>query len=370
MSGKRHLFVAVMRTAFGEVLQARRLADALVADGDHVSFVAPAEVQAALAGGPFRRGVIESLGAPLLDELLPQLAASERCDSVCLVDLAAVVLVFGQLGLPLASLREIPARVVALDLWSLAETDRVFDFGAIRQVIPEDALAIPQLVPVPFARPEARGGYNAWPSNRALAPADRAEVRRRHGLAADERVLVLATAAWQAPERALDDAMRASAQAVPPILLARAARAGATVVHVGPAAWQTPGPRYRHLPQLPPSEFQAVVAAADALVTANLSATTIATALAAEVPVIAVTCDGPTIPPFRVWPLGMTHLLGQLLADNPLLSCVRVVDLFDEDAFVAALPPDPGWPAQLAEYRARVAALPGPAARYRALLAG
>src|SRR6185295_13710091 len=96
----------------------------------------------------------------LLDELVVHLASRERCDSVCLVDLAAVALTFAQHGLSLSALRALP--VVALDLWNLAETERVFDFGATLQRIPDDALAIPRLVPVPFVRPDAEGAYDAW----------------------------------------------------------------------------------------------------------------------------------------------------------------------------------------------------------------
>jgi len=365
MAGRRHLFVAVVRTAFGEVLQGRRVAEALVATGDHVSFVAPAEIQSALVGAQVRRGVLEQFGTRLLDSLLPQLAASERYDSICLVDLASVALAFGQLGLSLDSLRGLPA--VALDLWSLAETDRVFDFGGTRQQLPAEILAIPHLVPVPFARPEVAGGYAAWAPNQPLNAEERAATRARIGLAADERVIVLATATWQMPERQSDATARASALALPARLLALVEKTGATLVHVGPSAWAPPSARYRHVPQLPAREFEAIIGAADAVLTANLAATTIATALAAEVPIIAVTCDGGAVPPFRVWPLGLHHLLAPVLAQNPLLELVRTVDLFDEAGFVAAFSPDATYRDRVRAYRARVDALPTAAERYAQL---
>jgi Family of unknown function (DUF6365) len=365
---RHHLFVAVTPTAFGEVLHGRRLAEALVAAGDRVSFIAPSEVQPALAGAPVRRGVLERLGTTVLDELLHQLAASEPFDSMCLVDLAAVALTFGLHALPFAAVRNAHRRVVALDLWSLAETDRVFDFGDQRVPLPADVLDIPHIVPVPFARPDVHNGYDAWPRNQPLTPAQRAAVRQRMGLAPDERVVVLPTATWQTHAHQLDATTRASALAVPPLLLARIARSGATLVHVGPAAWAPPSAHYRHVAQLPPDEFQQLIGAADAVLTTNLSATTIATALAADVPVVAVTCDGGDVAPFRVWPLGLCGLLAPVLAGNPLLACVRVVDLFDEAGFAAAFEPDPRWLERVRSYRAQVAALPGPAARYAELL--
>jgi hypothetical protein len=357
---RRHLFVAVVPTAFGEVLQGRRLAEALVAAGDSVAFVAPSAVMPALAGAPVRRGVLKQFGTRMLDVLLPQLAAQDHYDSVCLVDLAAVALTFGQNLLSLAPVRAI-ANVVALDLWSLAETERVFDFGQRHSQLPEEVLAFPRLVPVPFARPEADGGYNAWAPNRPLSPDERARVRERFGVSG-ERVLVMPTAAWQAPDRHDDPRARELARQVPPVLMARVARSGATLVHVGPAPWAEPSPRYRHLAQLPPADFQDLVGAADAVLTANLSATTIATALAAEVPVVAVTS-----PQFRVWPLGYVKLLGPVLADNPMMSCVREVDIGDEHGFLAALEPDASWRPRLTAYRDRVHALPSPAARYTQL---
>jgi hypothetical protein len=369
MSARHHLFVAVTPTAFGEVLQGRRLAEALVATGDRVSFMAPRDVQPALAGAPVRCGVIDGFGAPLLDEMVLQLAASEPFDSVCLVDLAAVALTFGRHGLRFGALLAARPRLVALDLWSLGETDRVFDFGAAHHSLPADVLEVPRLVPVPFARPEVPEGYAAWPANRPLEPAVRAAVRARLGLAQHERIVVAPSATWQMAERQTDPAAHASALAVPPIICERVRAAGATLVHVGPAPWAPSSAHYRHIGPLPPHEFEQLIGAADVVLTANSSATTIATALAAEVVVVAFTCDGRNgIAPFRVWPIGLGHLLAPVLANNPLLACVRSVDLFDAAGFAAALAPDAAWLGRVRAYRARVAALPDPAARYAALL--
>jgi len=304
--------------------------------------------------------VLEQFGTPMLDVLVPQLAEHEHYDSVCLVDLAAVALTFGQHRLSLEPVRAI-ANVVALDLWSLSETERVFDFGERRSQLPEEVLAFPRLVPVPFPRPDAAGGYNAWAPNRPLSPDDRARVRERFGITG-ERVIVMPTAAWQAPEAQADPRAEELARRLPPLLLARVERTGATLVHVGPKPWAPPSPRYRHVSQLPPADFQDLVGAADALLTANMSATTIPTALAAEVPVVAVTS-----PQFRVWPLGYVELLGPVLAGNPMMSCVREVDLGDEPGFIAALEPDASWRQRLVAYRDRVHALPSPAARYTQL---
>jgi len=352
---RRHLFVAVTPTAFGEVLHGRRVAEALAAAGDHVSFVAPAEVQPALAGAPFRRGVLEKLGTSLLDVMIPQLAAAERADTVCLVDLAAVALTFGQQGLSLEALRAIPG-IVALDLWNLVETDLVFDFGTTRVPLPRSVLSFPRLVPVPFARPTAAGAYNAWPANRPLSPGDRARVRARYQL--DGHVFVLPVAAWQAPERQTDPRALAHARALPPVLVAHVAASGATLVRPPSAPWLPPSPCSRHLAQLPPADFAELVGAADAVITANLSATTIATALAAEVPVIAITS-----PDFAVWPIGLGALLAPVLRDNPLLPCLRLISPDDE----LPLAPAPEWKSHVGAYRADVARLPSVTARYAEL---
>jgi hypothetical protein len=364
----RHLFVAVTPVAFGEVVQARRVAAELVAGGDEVLFLAPAALQPALAGAPVRRGVLDRLGVWVLDEIVGQVAAAERCASVCLVDLAAVAQTCARDGIDLGGLvARAPAPVVALDLWSLGEGERVFDLGATRQPLGPEVLGIPRLVPVPLARPEVPEAYAAWPGNQPLAPEARAAVRRRLGVdAGSKRMVIMPSASWQRAAAQPDAATRASATVVPPLVLARLAGLDATLIHVGPERWAPDGPRYRHVAPLPPPEFERLVAAADRLLTLNISATSIATALAAGVPVVAVfSAGGPGVAPFRVWPLGLGRLLAPVLDDNPFLGCVRAVELFDEDGFAAALGDDERERERIAAYRARVAALPSAAVRYR-----
>lgn len=366
---RHHLFVCVVPMAFGEMLQARRVAEALVVAGDRVSFVAPAEVQGVLAGAPIRCGILARFGMTMLDEILAELVAQDTYDSVCLVDLTAFALAYGARGFRFGSLRELHPHVVALDLWNLAESSRIYDVGSLRMPLQPDVLELPRLVPVPFARPSAASAYDAWPASGPLTPAARAAVRAELGIESATRVLVMPTASWQEPAHQQDAMALASALAVPPLVLAHVARSGATLVHVGPVAWAEPSATYRHLAALPSRAFQQLVGAADALLTANLSATSIATALAAEVPVVAFRSAGRgAIAPFCVWPLGLCGFLDPVLAANPLLDCVRVVELFDEDGLAGALAPDASATTRVRAYRDRVHALPGPAARYAELI--
>ena len=124
----------------------------------------------------------------------------------------------------------------------------------------------------------------------------------------------------------------------------------------------------------------------------NLAASTIATAIAARVPVLVGENAGPrddlapTVRawmtraqpyPFRAWPIGLYDVLAPILAGNPLLDAIEVVPVLDPRRFVFAcgeLLFEPGRVAALRArqdaYARRVAELPRGAERFRAVLGG
>jgi hypothetical protein len=97
-------------------------------------------------------------------------------------------------------------------------------------------------------------------------------------------------------------------------------------------------PRYRFLRHVDLGRFDELLAASDLLLTLNVAATTIGTALAARVPVLALGSAGrhPDVHPFRVWPLGLAGFLAPVLAGNPYLDAIETAELLDGDATVAA----------------------------------
>ena len=149
---------------------------------------------------------------------------------------------------------------------------------------------------------------------------------------------------------------------LPKLLAEYVARLGQQVhlVHVGPRAFAVQEilqGRYHWRPALPPREFDQLLSEVDLLVTANISATTISKAMVNQVPVMVLQnrvlaftreeAEGQmkeaaspglgawlerSVPlfPFALWPLGYHRFVAPLLADNPYMQAVEVVEMLDE----------------------------------------
>lgn len=122
---------------------------------------------------------------------------------------------------------------------------------------------------------------------------------------------------------------------VPPLLLDAVRRAGPEVelLHVGPEPFPKAGARYTWRPPAPPGEFRRILAGSDLLLTANLPSTVVGEAVAAGLPVLAVSSRGRPYP-WTVWPLGLSRFTAPLWKDNPLLAAVERVDLLDDERLV------------------------------------
>jgi hypothetical protein len=267
-------------------------------------------------------------------------------------------------------LTRLPLPVFALDVWDLPHTELSWDFGTDALPISPRALDFTRrLVPVPFARPDDDAfRFDALPEL-ALPPADeRARVRAEMGLAAEDRLVLLLSSRWQAPEMQHWKHHQRLARHLPQLALAAVAELGPRVhaAHVGPqpfAGAETLGGRYHWIAQAPPDRFHALMASADVLLTFNTSATSTLSALALGLPVVLAVnsyagrtaadvegavpfalADGvrawlePVVPlyPFRVWPLGLHRLLSPVLERNPFTGAVRTVEVLDFSALVAA----------------------------------
>jgi len=399
---RRHIFLAATSAALGELNLARQVADDLIAHGDEAVFLAPRAVAFLFEGTPVRHVAIDD-ALPNLPDALPRLLQREKGDSLVLVDLTSVFVTLATVWATDADfLLRLPLPVVALDVWDLPETDLRWDFGTDALPISPRALEIGRrLVPVPFARPAADGvHYAALPALEAPSDALKAELRGELGLAGEDRLVLLLSSRWQLPEAQLWKHHQRLARHVPTLALEAVAAAGPRVhvAHVGPqpfAGTEVLEGRYHHLAQLRPQRFQALLGAADALLTFNTSATSTLSALAAGLPVVlavnsrsgrtvedvvAALPAPPAAPvlrwlesvaplyPFRVWPLGLHGLLTPVLRDNPFLQSVRTVEVLDWDALTGSLRAllfdaaarDEARQAQAA-YRATVRRLPGPA---------
>ncbi|MGN6110940.1 MAG: DUF6365 family protein [Kofleriaceae bacterium] len=366
----RHLFLAPLGSAFGEVLHGIRLARGLAERGHGVVFLAPARLHPLLEGEPVAFGRID-LALPHLDRQLPALIGRQRCDTLVLVDAAAVGKTAHALRLDPRAFTQPGVPVIALDCWNLPAQPVAWDYGSHRETLsPEFHQLERRLVTVPIAPPDAPGGFAAIPSLAPLSAAERAQLRGELGLGADDRLILWPSASWQHAENHEHPELARLAGALPALILPHLARLGPRVhvVHVGPLPF--PGgaaaPQYRFSSQLAPRAFERLVGAADLVLGFNAVASSLATAIAARTPIVlgasmlrarsleeAAGALGdrlspavrgwlaellPHVPlrPMRAWPLGLDALLAPTLAGNPFYAAMQVADPLDETAFVEA----------------------------------
>ena len=366
MSGRRtHLFVATAPQ--GELVFARRIAAELQARGDRAVFVAP-QAAAPTFGGDGIRSVVFTRSIKRLDRLIPRIIRAERCHSVVLVDAASV---YGHLHWTkvdpdfLLSL-DVPA--IALDTWNLPDTGIQLDYGRHPMHFSPRALDLSRrLIPAPHIRPTRKQGiYNALPATVPPSSRERRRWRAELGLRRGERLVLMTTSGWQLPgSQQLPHVVR-SARLLPELVAALLARVGPhlRVLHVGPRPDVPLGKalqgRYHWRPQMPAARFSKLVAAADLLLTFNVSSTVVGSAIAAGLPVLVgmnshdcrTVGDALALLParpspmlhgwlrravpvhrFHLWPVGLFGFLSRVLARNPYRSAFRQIEVLEEETF-------------------------------------
>lgn len=392
------LFLAAAPAPYGEAVRGLELAREAAAAGHRIAFLHPRRLAPLFAGAPFSCGILDDV-LPTLVEAVRDTVRARGLGVVVLVDAISVFGVLGAAGLR-ALVATCGARVIALDLWSCHETDLAWDLGAHTSHLDPLLLELPTLRPCPIARPEAPGAYRAIAEPRPDEPGARARTRRRLGIGPTERVLFVATGSWQAAAAYPAGEARRLAAAWPGALaLLRRRLAPARLLHVGPTSFDL-GEGYLHVPQVGGAEFRDLLAASDVMIGNNAIATSLATALALDVPAVVIgattsiatldahlaTRAGELAEDVRAWleallpvrahavaPLGLAGFLAPVLTANPFTDAITRCELVDPDATasrIRALLEDGGAArAARAAYRARVAALPSGLARLRELTA-
>ena len=376
---------------FGEASMGLDIARALHGEGDDVAFFFPSSLHYLFRDVPFPCATIDLAG-----DLVGAVRATMQelgFETLVLID---VLSVFGSTprGTLPALLRGLPARVVGLDCWNLPETDLTWDTGAIQTHVDPVVLDIPCVRPSPLVRPEAAGAYRSLPSIDPLSPDERAGVRRDAGVKEHERWVLTATATWQDPSYHRDIATARLASHSPELyeLLLRRLGEDVCLHHVGPSPfpWAAGNGRYRWLSQMPRAEFRRLLAACDLFLSLNVSATSVAAAVACGVPAVVLTNSlagndveqveerahrvlpddlrrwlAKVLPlfPFRICPLGGHSFTEAILARNPYRATFREVELTDIDGAAAAV-------VELLEDDSARAALGVKQARFRELTAG
>jgi hypothetical protein len=314
-------------------------------------------------------------------------------------------------------LNDIPT--FTLDVWDCGQTGFEIDMfmdgsrqlgpGSMQERSEQFGAIAHKLKPVPIISPAASAGEfcNLPP---ALNPSaqDRERWRRTLGLKETSRAALFCTAEWQHAQYESDAANRII-RSLPALMADYLSRLGDDVhlVHVGPQAYDLKehlDGRYHWMASLPPAKFDPLLAAMDLLLSANISATTIAKAMVYEVPVLVLQNSvsaasreeaeaalpepasetmrqwlDKVVPlfPFALWPLGYHRFLAPLLRDNPYVAALQMVELLHErevEAALSALLFDPGarenQAHRQAAYLAQVRSLPSGAQLIKASLGG
>lgn len=424
----RHLLLAPGRGGMGEVRLGAELARGLVARGDAVTMLVH-PVFAPLFSGlgldvratvpdptPAERLWITPQRPSPLERQIRDLAAELRPDSVGLVDWVQCFETLLRTACAPALPASLTGRFWTLDTWDFASfpppppgEPLVLDLsdGERVRVHPGIADYPLRLVPVPFARPTARGGFRVLPAPIRPPPDAVRAARRRLGVPDGAPTLLLCTAGWQ--HRRYEGRNDRAARSIPALLALHLSRLPRDVhlVHLGPEPFapiaRALGERHHPCPALPVEAFEEVLAACDALLSLNASATTNVSAAAADRPVVCLVNDDEggaeglaerlggrvddelsawaaahlPLPAFRMWPLSMAAALRHSLADNPWTPLLAPTPILDAAAVQAALTAallDDGARERSREQRARyvreVAALPTGAERLAALLEG
>ncbi len=368
MSEKSHLFLALSRKGWGEATLGVRVASELIERGDRVAFFGHESMNTLFSGGPIPfESVPEHLG-PLFKILLADYLETNHVNSLILSDFMTCDGVLRGMGMDPRFLHELGPVVIAIDTWDSECTGRTADMfcGKKKSMSAWTETLSKRMIPVPIARPDRReGAYANLPEPLHLTRKVRNHVRANLGISAQDRAVFFCTAAWQQTSYGDEHGERIAAK-VPRLLAAYLDRLGEAVhlIHVGPSSYDldaTLGGRYHWFPPLNAERFALMLGSSDLLLSANISATTIAKALVSDIPTVVVEnsialdslAEAPgwfghdpsplvtdwlkeaaPIYPFRLWPLGLYAFLDPLLASNSYNAALEVVELLNETRFV------------------------------------
>lgn len=313
----------------------------MVDRGHTAYFAAPASIASALSDRRVSYLAIDA-ALPRLDVEVAAMSARLHCDALVLVDAAAVDKVARVFKLSVERIASAAPRVVSLDCWNLVKPPPVWDYGAITEPLNTWLLEQTSVIrPVPIAPLATPGGYAALPALTIPSNEQRAQTRRRFGLPERGAVIVWPTARWQLSESHDNETIARTAarleQILPPVFAALGD--DVAIAHVTPSPMpgmnRTPG--YRHMGQLPPADFEALVGAADALLCFNAAATSLATALSLDVPTALCTARAPAGQSLWAWPLGLDGILAPTVRDNPFYDTMSRLDPLNTDELIAGL---------------------------------
>jgi Family of unknown function (DUF6365) len=370
---RKHLILALGQMGFGETILGLRLGSELRRQGDEVFVLAHDSNRKLLEGWGTGYSTFCSAASPLLQLYISNCLERYNASSIILSDYITSTLFFDHYALDPEMLRSFGRPVVAIDTWDTARVghhmiDMLFEEERIRSLWPE---IVRPVCPVPILASGADARYYvSLPSATSVPKSVRKHVHHALGIDESCKAVLFCTAEWQHPGyQSILDAARRCANSLPLLISEYLSRVGEKVhlVHVGPQELNfkdSLGERYHWLPPLRPQEFDTLVGSMDLLLTANISATTIAKSMVSGVPVfvlqnsvkastrkdvesvLSIPLSAPlqrwlesALPlfPFALWPLGYYKLVKPLLENNPYVAALDVAEMLDEARVEAGL---------------------------------
>jgi len=367
---RHHLFLALTRAGWGETALGLRVAQQLQQAGDEPVFLVHETAAPLFVGGSIRYETYPMSIGPLLEFLIEDHVSTLRPDSIILSDFQMTVDNMRLLSLDARMLTRFGIPLVAMDTWCFAESGPAIDIF-VGKTKPNSSWIeeLPyRLAPVPFIRPKGvAGACSLLPEPIKLTRRVREHIRDGLGLSGTNKAVLLCTANWQQAAYNDDNGQRI-ADAVPQLIGQYLQSLGSSVhlIHVGPSALPVRnvlGDRYHWMPSLSAERFSLILGAVDLLLSLNVSASTMATAIVSGLPLLVVqnSCAAldrdsvlgwlprPPSPrllewianvvplyPFSMWPLGFYHYLAPVLRNNDYCTAFETVELLDEDALLAA----------------------------------
>jgi hypothetical protein len=382
MRSRQHLLVAIHDRSWGRAEMAVRVAQELRTAGDQARFLLHNSVVPLVQDAGFPIQPVDDHMGGLVRLALDTLIRQVQPDSLIFFDYFNTCNYLLGLGIEDASfLLEYPCTIASLDTWDAALTGTRFDLfgrsegslalGDVEARGEEFDRIAHRLIPVPIAPIDDRPGKFACLPALSLRPlsgrgSDRGGWARRLGIPDSHKTVLFCSSEWQ-QLRGDHESGRRIVRLLSRLMGAYLDRLGPTVhlIHVGPQSYSLQsvlGQRYHWQLPLGRAEFEELVASSDLLLTANVSATTIAWAIQMGVPVVVLensrmlrsmdevesVVDGQLseaarvllrealpVYPFRLWPLGYYAFLQPLLADNAYCQAFEMVEVVNERGVVS-----------------------------------
>jgi hypothetical protein len=351
--------------------------------GDEVCFLAHPSLAPIFSNASFKTETVPDHMGPLMGIYLDHLAAERHPTTVILADYFSNANFLHSMGIEPVKLLLQDSAIFTLDIWDSQRTGYDIDmFEASRAHLgpgseesskqrcqQEFEQICNKLKPVPMAQPwGSKGHFCALPETPLCPSNGRLATREQLGIPSQSKVVLFCTNSWQHREYKCSSGARRLASVLPELIADYLSHLGNSVhlIHVGPQSYDLPvlNARYHWRPPLEPSEFNTLLAGADLFLSANISATSIAKAIALKVPVLVLQnsisaanreeaesiIGGPlsswlaqwldrAVPifPFALWPLGFHRFLQPLLLDNPYVTAVEVVEILQQERLESVL---------------------------------